>query len=228
MRAYHVAKGQVRSMAGANYMGGRVNAAKARVRDADGRMQRNHFGKQKLAVLSRGLHHRGNDGKNIQSAHKDDAISSIGFAHAQQARSRESYSNETEYRGNENKQEMSTPPPKRRRTDSGPSRSELSSGSRDSKSQSSRLLRELDLSEPLCMRAQVKRLLGFSDFAGLSRTSPSLQLGTPPDPLGNRVLTEVFYLFSMQYKRRQHGLASYTAGRPVFCIPSTLSGQQPI
>ncbi|KAI0806304.1 hypothetical protein BC629DRAFT_1158796 [Irpex lacteus] len=42
-------------MAGANYMGGRRNAVKARVRDTDGKLQKSHFGKQRLNILAKGL-----------------------------------------------------------------------------------------------------------------------------------------------------------------------------
>ncbi|EMD34103.1 hypothetical protein CERSUDRAFT_125802 [Gelatoporia subvermispora B] len=42
-------------MAGANYMGGKRNAVRARAKDAVGKIQKNHFGKQRLDILSKGL-----------------------------------------------------------------------------------------------------------------------------------------------------------------------------
>ncbi|KAI0340058.1 hypothetical protein BDW22DRAFT_1360547 [Trametopsis cervina] len=42
-------------MAGANYMGGRSNAAKAQINDENGRLQKCHFGKQRLSILTKGL-----------------------------------------------------------------------------------------------------------------------------------------------------------------------------
>ncbi|KAF8183409.1 hypothetical protein BJ912DRAFT_1144857 [Pholiota molesta] len=42
-------------MPGANYMGGRRNVMKARVKDAVGRQQKDHFGRQRLDILSKGI-----------------------------------------------------------------------------------------------------------------------------------------------------------------------------
>ncbi|KAF9448654.1 hypothetical protein P691DRAFT_800434 [Macrolepiota fuliginosa MF-IS2] len=42
-------------MAGANYTGGRRNAAKARSRDKTGRIQKDFFGRRRLNILSKGL-----------------------------------------------------------------------------------------------------------------------------------------------------------------------------
>ncbi|KAH9902817.1 hypothetical protein C8Q73DRAFT_22876 [Cubamyces lactineus] len=42
-------------MPGANYMGGKRNAARARVKDATGKVQRNHFGKKRFEILRTGL-----------------------------------------------------------------------------------------------------------------------------------------------------------------------------
>lgn len=57
------------------------NVAKARVKDTDGRLQRNHFGKQRLSVLAKGL------GRTLappRQALREEAIAArIPFAHAQ-------------------------------------------------------------------------------------------------------------------------------------------------
>ena len=45
-------------MVGANYTGGRRNAAKARSRDTTGRLQRGHFSKQRLGILTDALRSR--------------------------------------------------------------------------------------------------------------------------------------------------------------------------
>ena len=45
-------------MVGANYTGGRRNAAKARSKDTTGRLQRGHFSKQRLAILTDALRSR--------------------------------------------------------------------------------------------------------------------------------------------------------------------------
>ena len=45
-------------MAGANYTGGRRNAAKARSKDTTGRLQRGHFSKQRLGILTDALRSR--------------------------------------------------------------------------------------------------------------------------------------------------------------------------
>jgi hypothetical protein len=48
-------------MVGANYTGGRRNAAKARSKDTTGRLQRGHFSKQRLGILTDALRSRRTD-----------------------------------------------------------------------------------------------------------------------------------------------------------------------
>ncbi|KAF8461813.1 hypothetical protein DFH94DRAFT_173924 [Russula ochroleuca] len=42
-------------MTGANYTGGKRNVARTRFRDSARRVQKNHFGRRRLGILSRGL-----------------------------------------------------------------------------------------------------------------------------------------------------------------------------
>lgn len=52
-------------MVGANYTGGRRNAAKARSKDTTGRLQRGHFSKQRLGILTNALGSRGPDHNSL-------------------------------------------------------------------------------------------------------------------------------------------------------------------
>ena len=53
------------SMVGANYTGGRRNAAKARSKDTTGRLQRGHFSKQRLGILTDALRSRRPDHQSL-------------------------------------------------------------------------------------------------------------------------------------------------------------------
>jgi hypothetical protein len=52
-------------MVGANYTGGRRNAAKARAKDTTGRLQRGHFSKQRLGILTDALRSRRPDHQSL-------------------------------------------------------------------------------------------------------------------------------------------------------------------
>ena len=52
-------------MVGANYTGGRSNAAKARSKDTAGRLQRGHFSKQRLGILTEALRSRRTDHQSL-------------------------------------------------------------------------------------------------------------------------------------------------------------------
>ncbi|KAH7903303.1 hypothetical protein BJ138DRAFT_1131424 [Hygrophoropsis aurantiaca] len=72
-------------MAGANYMGGKRNAAKARTKDKTGRIHKGHFGKQRPAsVFSR----RENPFQNSIKRSFESVLPEMGLAHAH-SRSRE-------------------------------------------------------------------------------------------------------------------------------------------
>lgn len=55
-------------MPGANYTGGRRNAAKARSKDTTGRLQRGHFSKQRLGILADALRTRRTDHQSLSSS----------------------------------------------------------------------------------------------------------------------------------------------------------------
>ncbi|KIP11169.1 hypothetical protein PHLGIDRAFT_157855 [Phlebiopsis gigantea 11061_1 CR5-6] len=143
-------------MAGANYMGGRRNAAKARVRDTDGRLQRSHFSKQRFPVLAKGLARNLVPPDRTSAHHEAILVATIPFAHARKAP-------EMMY-GQEHAEAMAKSPAytrqftPRRHTDRQKPRVAPSSASSRS-SRSSNILHELDMSEHL------------PDFAGLSQTS---------------------------------------------------------
>jgi hypothetical protein len=52
-------------MVGANYTGGRGNAVKARSKDTAGRLQRGHFSKQRLGILTEALRSRRTDHQSL-------------------------------------------------------------------------------------------------------------------------------------------------------------------
>ncbi|KAN0132919.1 hypothetical protein V8E53_009284 [Lactarius tabidus] len=65
-------------MTGANYTGGKRNFARARFRDSTRRVQKSHFGRRRLEILSRGL------GNGVQSKEEESSgISGILLEHAQ-------------------------------------------------------------------------------------------------------------------------------------------------
>ncbi|KAI0661513.1 hypothetical protein C8Q70DRAFT_660072 [Cubamyces menziesii] len=70
-------------MPGANYMGGKRNAARARVKDATGKVQRNHFGKKRFEILRTGLSKGQATTSHVQTARTGlKARSEISLAHA--------------------------------------------------------------------------------------------------------------------------------------------------
>ncbi|KII89854.1 hypothetical protein PLICRDRAFT_52994 [Plicaturopsis crispa FD-325 SS-3] len=70
-------------MAGANYMGGKRNVAKARAKDGTSRLQKGHFSRQRLDILNKGL------GGSRDALHSGNTqagnalVPDIGLAHAQ-------------------------------------------------------------------------------------------------------------------------------------------------
>ena len=58
------------------------SVARARSKDATGRLQKSHFGKQRISLLAGGL--RGNKKRNSSSgcSNRDEAVSEIQLAHA--------------------------------------------------------------------------------------------------------------------------------------------------
>ncbi|SJK99780.1 uncharacterized protein ARMOST_03091 [Armillaria ostoyae] len=128
-------------MAGANYMGGKKNAAKVRSRDAAGRQQKRFFGRQRLNLLSKRCSINSPTSRNQPQP-------SISLAHAKQ--------NSTlslSPRGY-----IPSPSKPRKSKRDGPS----------SASSSSKVLEALDTSEPMFLRAAMNQILSLPDLAGLS------------------------------------------------------------
>ncbi|OSD06352.1 hypothetical protein PYCCODRAFT_1464305 [Trametes coccinea BRFM310] len=75
-------------MPGANYMGGKRNAARARVKDATGKAQRDHFGKKRFEILRTGLSkgHGSARGQPSGMGSGPRVIPEISLAHAPRAR----------------------------------------------------------------------------------------------------------------------------------------------
>ncbi|KAJ6608670.1 hypothetical protein B0H10DRAFT_2066904 [Mycena sp. CBHHK59/15] len=72
---------------GANYMGGKRNAARARSKDITGRAHKNFFGRQRLHILSKALGgiSRATSGGNSSGYGPRVSASDIGLAHAHSA-----------------------------------------------------------------------------------------------------------------------------------------------
>ncbi|KAK0235597.1 hypothetical protein EDD85DRAFT_837443 [Armillaria nabsnona] len=130
-------------MAGANYMGGKKNAAKVRSRDAAGRQQKRFFGRQRLNLLSKR--------RSVNSpTPRNQAQPSISLAHAKQKQNSTLLLSPRGYIPSPSK------PGKSKRD--GPS----------SASSSSKVLEALDTSEPMFLRAAMNQILSLPDLAGLS------------------------------------------------------------
>ncbi|KAJ7183224.1 hypothetical protein C8R46DRAFT_1344105 [Mycena filopes] len=142
-------------MAGANYMGGKRNAARARSKDATGRAHKNFFGRQRLDILSKGLSGRVPSGGSSSGLGPRITASDIALSHAKHLvppLDRE----EVVFNSN------TTPSVPTHLTNPTPSHMGSSSGSR------SRILEALDTTEPVAMRAAMNKILSFPDLAGLS------------------------------------------------------------
>lgn len=78
-------------MVGANYMGGRRNAAKARTRDKSGKVQKEFFGRRRLNLLSKGLGVRPRllpwESKGVKTSGCSIAQMSIGLNHVKRTKS---------------------------------------------------------------------------------------------------------------------------------------------
>ncbi|KAK7690848.1 hypothetical protein QCA50_005950 [Cerrena zonata] len=162
-------------MAGANYMGGRRNFAKARSKDVTAKAQRNHFGKQK--VLSASLC------KPIVSSRdsldpSSNPIAKISLAHARQDPSVRRCEQHDSVPGPFSFMVLSPPskpvqtiPANNRKRPRLPDSSMYSSlmtpppGKR-----SSAILREMDLTEPMSLRAEMDRVRAIPDLVGLTQS----------------------------------------------------------
>ncbi|KAK0470087.1 uncharacterized protein EV420DRAFT_1757707 [Desarmillaria tabescens] len=144
-------------MAGANYMGGKKNAAKIRSRDAAGRQQKRFFGRQRLNLLSKR--------RSINSpTSRNQPQPSISLAHAKQNSTLQPQG----YIPSPSK------PPKSKRD--GPS----------SASNSSKVLEALDTSEPMFLRAAMNQILSLPDLAGLYAYKKRIRVSDISSPEARR------------------------------------------
>ncbi|KAJ3797630.1 hypothetical protein GGU11DRAFT_808887 [Lentinula aff. detonsa] len=167
-------------MAGANYMGGKRNAAKARVRDSTGRAQKRYFGAQRLNLAANrgttgrsGANDPGSTLDSVKANGPTSSISDIKLAHARQ------YSSNTDnhitgYIPAPIRISPCTPKSKMRLS----KLSEDSSGSGPRRVKPSKVLQALDTCEPIALRAAMDKVLLQQDLAGLSRR-PSRGLKRP-------------------------------------------------
>ncbi|KAJ7220182.1 hypothetical protein GGX14DRAFT_389551 [Mycena pura] len=148
---------------GANYMGGkrRSNAARARSKDTVARAQKHFFTRQRFDVFSKGLSGRSQPGGRA-SAHGPRATAlDIGLSHARpQPGTRPDVQNNAPHPFDADTPQRMRPECSRERSHT---RSSSASGSRSSK-----VLEALDTTEPLAMRAAMKKILSIPDLAGLS------------------------------------------------------------
>ncbi|KAJ7510488.1 hypothetical protein B0H11DRAFT_2415869 [Mycena galericulata] len=133
---------------GANYMGGKRNAARTRSKDTTGRVQKTFFSRQRLDILSKNLSGRAHSRENSSGYGPRVTASDIALSHAKHVE-------------NENNSPADAfiphPHPK-------------SAVKRHSKPSDpgSRVLEALDTKEPLAMRAAMDKILSIPDLAGLS------------------------------------------------------------
>ncbi|KIJ98472.1 hypothetical protein K443DRAFT_133423 [Laccaria amethystina LaAM-08-1] len=143
-------------MPGANYMGGKRNAAKARTRDVVGRQQKGFFGRQRLNILSKGL--QTSTPKLSRDAPDPRAKEEITLAHAHSKHIPEPTSSMHKL--------PSTPPPGKRRRVLMEAHTS-SSGASGSSRRQSKVLDALDIEEPMFLRGVLDRILAMPDLAGL-------------------------------------------------------------
>ncbi|KIJ37378.1 hypothetical protein M422DRAFT_50447 [Sphaerobolus stellatus SS14] len=153
-------------MPGANYMGGQRNAMKTRSKDIVSRLRKNHFGKQKLSMLSnvlasplRTLTRSTRPLFNLNHARRD----------------------QLNRFGDETESSVSRIPPPVFPSDL---RSDSSSGDASStlsKGRSAKLLRSFDLLEPISYAAKRQKLLQKLDFSGLKKKNTVTAFGTSND-----------------------------------------------
>ncbi|KAJ3996189.1 hypothetical protein F5050DRAFT_1895223 [Lentinula boryana] len=160
-------------MAGANYMGGKRNAAKARVRDSTGRAQKRYFGAQRLNLAANrgttgrfGANDLGSTLGSVKTNGPTRSISDIKLAHARQ-HSSNTDNQITGYIPAPIRISPCTPNSKMRLSKI----SEDSSGSGPRRVKRSKVLQALDTCEPIALRAAMDKILLLQDLAGLSRRS---------------------------------------------------------
>ncbi|KAI0734226.1 hypothetical protein C8Q72DRAFT_456176 [Fomitopsis betulina] len=147
------------NMGGANYMGGKRNFVKARAKDATGKAQRNHFGKQRLGILTKGL------GKTQPEVLKSldntvNVVARISLAHAQRDIRRTRFTDTSS--ADDGSVVTPSAPHSWHLPDISSSTSSKSRGSKRSK-----ILNALDMSVPISLRAEMDRIRSTPNLAGL-------------------------------------------------------------
>ncbi|KAJ7075143.1 hypothetical protein B0H15DRAFT_956713 [Mycena belliarum] len=153
---------------GANYMGGKRNAARARSKDATGRRQKTFFSRQRLDILSKGLAGRAPSGGSSSGYGPRVTASDIALSHARHPATHPPVA-EDQNTIPTAVGEPATSIPKIPRN----AHKRSSSGSM----RSSKVLEALDTTEPIAMRAAISKILSIPDLAGLS-ARPNVH--TPP------------------------------------------------
>ncbi|XP_006459041.1 hypothetical protein AGABI2DRAFT_116000 [Agaricus bisporus var. bisporus H97] len=159
-------------MAGANYMGGRRNAAKARSRDKTGRIQKDFFGRRRLNILSKGLAAAPRSREVVTGGSVLATHAPIELGHAKKATviQEESVSVLGKRKCDQSDIQTSSSSPRSRRS--------AQIGSSSTRSTKSRLIQELDILEP---HAAMSCILAMDDLAGL-RSSPRKQWHSDSSP----------------------------------------------
>ncbi|KAI6120002.1 hypothetical protein EDD16DRAFT_908532 [Pisolithus croceorrhizus] len=130
-------------MAGANYMGGKRNAVRAKTRDAVGRAQKRHFVKQRLANA---LRRCSGDDRNSGPSCSASLLSEIPFAHV------------PHNIGPKGSQQASHVSPNQFCTSS--------SDNENHRKRPSKVLSALDTSDHMSIRAAIDRILQLPDLVG--------------------------------------------------------------
>ncbi|KAH9481759.1 hypothetical protein JR316_0006286 [Psilocybe cubensis] len=160
-------------MPGANYMGGKRNAMKARAKDTIGRQEKGHFGRQRLNILSQGLSaskpsEKAQQAKDIMHPNSK-GLSDIDLAHARKKIPIDSDADTTKWFIPKPIHISPSTPRSRRymRDRDAHTSSSRSNGGR------SKILDALDTSQPIFLRRVMDDILAMDDLAGLSGIGPS-------------------------------------------------------
>ncbi|PPR05975.1 hypothetical protein CVT24_004639 [Panaeolus cyanescens] len=145
-------------MPGANYMGGKRYAARARAKDAVGKLQKGYFGRQKLNVLSQNLSTNAVY-QQTKKRSKDGALNEISLSHAKRKVSTEEEDDFYSYIPSPTRPNLRTPRSRKVGT--------WSAHTSSPNVRHSEILEALDTSEPLFLRKTLDDILALPDLAYL-------------------------------------------------------------
>ncbi|KAG7089722.1 hypothetical protein E1B28_011377 [Marasmius oreades] len=173
-------------MAGANYMGGKRNAANSRAKDKTNRAQKRFFGQQRLNLASK----KPTEEDNVSQPPKTRHISEFTFAHAQK-RIHETTEQHTFVPEPIHVAPYTPTSKDRLKKICGQHISPVSS------STTSRVLEAIDTTEPISLRAAMDKILALSDLAGLSRLNvPSMRPKRGRSPSESSPVPKKYYASS--------------------------------